>query len=118
MSRDASDPENKADSIAALWGFTLGKIPLVFQGDLPGVYREEPGDYQFVSAKMSAEASYAIKPFQFSVKPAYSINKKGEGKAEAGASVSIRGKWGRLTLKASAGSGRDWEAGVSWRLQL
>jgi hypothetical protein len=119
MSRDASDPENKADSIAALWGFALGKIPLVFRGDLHGVYREGPGNYEFVSAKMSAEASYAIKPFQFSLKPAYTVNKKGEGQAEAGASASIRGKWGRLTLKASAAdSGRDWEAGVSWRLQL
>ncbi|MDR1250491.1 MAG: hypothetical protein LBK63_14480 [Treponema sp.] len=119
MSRDASDPENKADSIAALWGFALGKIPLVFQGDLHGVYREGPGDYEFASAKMSAEASCSVKPFQFSLKPAYAINKKGEGQAEAGASVSIRGKWGRLTLKTSiADSGRDWEGGVSWRLQL
>jgi hypothetical protein len=119
LNRDASDPENKADSIAALWGFTLGKVPLVFQGDLHGIYREGPGDYEFFSAKMSAEASYTVKPFQFSFKPAYDINKKGEGQAGAGASVSIRGKWGRLTLKAAvADSGRDWEAGVSWRLQL
>jgi hypothetical protein len=119
LNRDASDPEIKADSIAALWGFTLGKVPLVFQGDLHGMYRAGLGDYEFVSAKTSAEASYALKPFQFSVKPVYSINKKGEGQAEAGASVSIRGKWGRLTLKGSiADSGRDWEAGVSWRLQL
>jgi hypothetical protein len=117
MNRDASDPENIADSIAALWGFTLGKVPLVFQGDLHGIYRKGPEDYEFASAKMSAEASYTIKPFQFSVKPGYAINKKGEGQAEAGASASIRGKWGRLTLKAGvADSG--WEAGVSWRLQL
>jgi hypothetical protein len=117
LNRDTSDPENKADSIAALWGFALGKVPLVFQGDLHGIYREGPADYELVSAKMSAEASYAIKPFQFSIKPAYSINKKGEGQAETGASASIRGKWGRFTLKAGV-TDSDWEAGVSWRLQL
>jgi hypothetical protein len=119
LSRDGSDGENKADSIAALWGFALGKVPLVFQGDLHGVYREAEGDYEFASMKVSAEASYTLKPFQFTLKPGYAVNKKGEGQAEAGASASVRGKWGRISLKASvADSGRDWEAGVSWRLQL
>ncbi|MDR3122270.1 MAG: hypothetical protein LBU16_00630 [Treponema sp.] len=125
ISRDASkssgssDADNKADSIAALWGFTLWKIPLVFQGDLHGIYREAAGDYEFASAKMSAEASYSVKLFQFSVKQGYAINKKGEGQAETGFSASIRGKWGRLSLKTSvADSGREWDVGVSWRLQL
>ncbi|MDR0597924.1 MAG: hypothetical protein LBG14_05395 [Treponema sp.] len=119
MDRDASDAENKADSIAALWAFTLGKVSLVFQGDLHGIYREAPGDYEFASAAINAEASCAVKPFQFSFKPGYGVNKKGEGQAEAGASASIRGKWGRVSLKASvSGPDRDWEAGVSWRLQL
>jgi hypothetical protein len=116
LSRDASDLENKADSIAALWGFALGKVPLVFQGDIHGIYRE--GDYEFASAKVSAEASYTLKPFQFSVKPGYAVDKTGKGEAEIGASASVRGKWGRLSLNASADSGRDWEAGLSWRLQL
>jgi hypothetical protein len=119
INRDASDPENKADSISALWAFALKKIPLVFQGDLQGIYREAEEDYEFASMKVSAEASCAVKPFQFSVKPGYAIDKKREGQAEIGASASIRGKWGQLTLKASAAdSGRDWEAGLSWRLQL
>jgi hypothetical protein len=118
MSRDASDGANKADSVSALWAFALGTVPLVLQGDLHGIYREEPGDYEFASAKLSAEASCALKPFLFSVKPGYAVNKAGEGKAEAGASASIRGRWGRLSLKASADSEGDWEAGVSWRLQL
>jgi hypothetical protein len=118
MTRDASDAENKADSAAALWGFSLGKVPLVLQGDLHGVYREVPGDYEFVSAKWSAEASCALKPFHLSVKPGYAVDKKGEGQAEIGASASVRGKWGRLSLKASVDSEGDWEAGVSWRLQL
>jgi hypothetical protein len=119
LSRDASDTENKADSVSALWGFALGKVPLVFQGDLHGIYREAADDYEFVSAKMSAEASSALKPFQFSVKPGYAVNKKREGQWEIGASASVRGKWGRLSLSAKARDpGRDWEAGVSWRLQL
>jgi hypothetical protein len=118
VSRDASDAANKADGVSALWAFALGKVPLVFQGDLHGIYRKDPGDYEFASAKASAEASYALKPFLFSVKPGYAVNKKGEGQAEIGASASARGRWGRLTLKASADSGGDWEAGVSWRLQL
>ena len=119
INRDASDIENKADSIAALWAFALGKASLVFQGDLHGICREAAGDYEFVSAKMNAKASYTVKPFHFDVKPGYVVNKEGEGQAEAGASVSVRGKWGRITLKANlADSGREWEAGVSWRLQL
>jgi hypothetical protein len=119
MSRDESEMDDKADSIAALWGFTLWKVPLVFQGDLHGIYHEAAEDYEFVSATMSAEASYSIKLFHFSVKPGYAINKQGEGQAEASFSASVRGKWGRLSLKANvADSGRDWEAGVSWRLQL
>ena len=119
LNRDASDPENKADSIAALWACALGKVALVFQGDLQGIYREALGDYEFVSATTGAEASCALKPFQFSVKPEYAIDKNGEGQTAIGASASIRGKWGRLSLKASvADPGREWDAGVSWRLQL
>jgi hypothetical protein len=119
MSRDASDPENKADSIAALWAFTLGKIPLVFRGDLHGIYREAPADHEFLSAQMSAEASWTLKPFQFIVKPGYALDKNGEGQGEIGASASVRGKWGRFSLKARVfDSGGDWEAGISWRLQL
>jgi hypothetical protein len=119
LSRDGEDAENKADSIAALWAFTLGKIPLVFQGDLHGIYREAAEDYEFVSAAMSAEASWSIKPFQFGVKQGYAVNKQGEGQGETGVSASVRGTWGRLSLKASvADSGRDWDAGLSWRLQL
>jgi hypothetical protein len=117
LARDASDPENKADSIAALWGCALGKIPLVLQGDIHGVYREARGDYEFASSKLSAEASYTVKPFTFSVKPGYGVNKKREGQGEIAASAAVRGKWGRLSLKLSA-TDSDWEAGLSWRLQL
>jgi hypothetical protein len=115
----SSDPETKADSIAALWGFALGKVSLVCQGDLHGIYHEAARRYEFASAKMSAEASCAVKPFHFSVKPGYAIDKKGLGHGEIGASASVRGKWGRFSLRASVtDSGRDWDAGVSWRLQL
>jgi hypothetical protein len=115
MGRDA---ENK-DSIAALWGFRLWKVSLVCQGDLQGVYGETAGGYEFASSKMSVEASCAVKPFQFSAKPGYAIDKKGAGRWEIGASASVRGKWGRFSLRASlTDSGRDWDAGISWRLQL
>jgi hypothetical protein len=117
ISRDASDGANKADGVSALWGFALGKVPLVLQGDLHGIYRDDPGDYEFASAKLSAEASYAVKPFRFSVKPGYAVNKKGEGQAAIGASAAVLGNWGRLSLNASADSEGDWEVGVSWRLQ-
>jgi hypothetical protein len=113
------DTENRADSASALWAFALDKISLVFQGDLHGIRHEKAGDYEFVSAKMSAEASYAPKPFQFSLKPGYAVNKKREGRGEIGGSASIRGDWGRFSLSVkTADSGKDWEAGVSWRLQL
>jgi hypothetical protein len=89
------------------------------QGDIQGVYREARGDYEFASAKMNAEASYALKLFSFSFKPGYRVNKKGEGQVEAALSASVRGKWGRLSLKLSvADPDRDWDAGLSWRLQL
>jgi hypothetical protein len=117
LSRDASDRENKADSIAALWGFSLGKVPLVLQGELQGIYREAQEDYEFASAKIGAEASYSLKLFDFSFKPGYSVNKKGEGQVEAAVSASVRGKWGRLSLKAGV-AGSDWDLGLSWRLQL
>jgi hypothetical protein len=123
MSRDGSNPSpesaTKADSVAALWGFALGKVSLVCQGDLHGLWHEAAGYYEFASAKMSAEASYALKPFQFSLKPGYAVDKNGAGRGEIGASASVRGKWGRLSLRASlADAGRDWDMGISWRLQL
>jgi hypothetical protein len=116
LSRDASDPGALADSASALWAFALWRVPLVLQGDIHGILREAE-DYEFVSAKMSAEASYTLKLFSFSLKPGYVISKKKGGQAEIGASASIRGKWGRLSLKASLAD-QGWEAGLSWRLQL
>jgi hypothetical protein len=116
LSRDNTDPGASADSASALWAFTLWKVPLVLQGDIHGILRETEG-YEFVSAKTSAEASCAVKLFQFSLKPGYVISAKKGGHVEIGASASIRGKWGRLSIKASLAE-RDWEAGVSWRLQL
>jgi hypothetical protein len=116
LSRDGSDPGAPADSASALLAFALWKIPLVLQGDIHGILRGAE-NYEFVSAKINAEASYTVKPFSFSVKPGYVISEKKGAQTEIGASASIRGKWGRLSLRASVAD-QDWEASVSWRLQL
>jgi hypothetical protein len=116
LSRDGSDPGAPADSASALWAFALWKVPLVLQGDIHGILREAE-DYEFVSLKTSAEASYTVRLFSFSLKPGYVISAKKGGQAEISASASIRGKWGRLSIKTSLAE-HDWEAGVSWRLQF
>jgi hypothetical protein len=121
-SRDAENIEKIADSITALGAFKLWKIPLVFQGSLHGIYADDgiaDAAYEFGSAKISAEASYAVSLFQFGAKLSYAMDKKGEAKIGTGASASIRGKWGRFNIKANTDDvSRDWDFGVSWRMQL
>ena len=134
INRNAQDPEKIEDSIKALGGFRLWKIPLVFQAALSGMCAAEspppyPGvnyPYDFASAKISGEASYTLplklrqfKTVQFVTKLGYTIKSKGENQVEAVLSASARGKLGRFTLKVSAGDfPREWDFGVSWRLVL
>jgi hypothetical protein len=127
INRNAQNPEKIEDSIKALGGFRLWKVPLVFQAALSGLCAAEspppyPGanyPYDFASAKISGEASYTLKPFQFGTKLGYTIKNKGGNQVETSLSASARGKWGRFSVKIRAGDfPRDWDFGVSWRLQL
>ncbi|MDR2740335.1 MAG: hypothetical protein LBB68_10965 [Treponema sp.] len=118
LNRDASDPEKTADSIDTLAGFRLWKIPLVFQGGLEGIYTGKY-EYEFESAKISADASYTLKFLQFGTKLGYKIKKSGESQVETNASITARGKWGRFTVKTgTADFPKDWDLSVSWRTQL
>jgi hypothetical protein len=134
INRDAKDPEKIEDSIKALGGFRLWKVPLVFQAALSGLCAAENPlpyagvnyPYDFASARISGEASYTLplklrhlKTVQFGTKLGYTIKSKGENQVEAGLSASARGKWGRFSVKVRAEDfPRDWEFGVSWRLVL
>ena len=127
INRNAENPEKIEDSIKALGGFRLWKVPLVFQAALSGLCTAEnplpyPGadyPYGFTSAKISGEASYTLKPFQFDTKLGYTIKNKGENQVETSLSASARVKWGRFTVKVSAGDfPQYWDFGFSWRMVL
>jgi hypothetical protein len=116
LNRDLSNPEKRADSIDALAGFRLWKIPLVFQGGIEGIYA---GKYEFESAKISADASYTLKFLQFGTKLGYKIKKAGKSQLETNVSITGRGQWGRFTVKTgTADFPKDWDLSVSWRIQL
>ncbi|GHV80303.1 hypothetical protein AGMMS49944_20940 [Spirochaetia bacterium] len=125
INRNAQNPEKIEDSIKALGGFRLWKVPLVFQAALSGLCTAET-PHEFASAKISGEASYTLalksipfKTVQFGTTLGYTIQDKRENKMEAGLTASARGKWGRFTAKIHAGDfPRDWEFGVSWRAVL
>jgi hypothetical protein len=139
LNRDAGIPDKLEDRVTALAGFKLWEVPLVFQASLTGTCADARSaqpfpapDYphDFESARISAEASYtrriegsekprSFKTVQFGTKLGYTMKQRGENQVETSLSASARGKWGRFTLKVHAGDfPRDWDFGVSWRLQL
>jgi hypothetical protein len=119
ISREASNPEKILDTVEAITGFNLWKIPLTLQGNLSGLCSAGDYAYDFDSAKLSAEGSYSLKPFDFSTRLVCHLKKEKLPQWAPSLSISARGKWGRITVKAGAGDfPRDWNLGLSWRVQM
>jgi hypothetical protein len=134
LAREASNPEKILDTLEALGAFRFWELAFVFHGALSGLGIPEAGNsnsapfplpvpsaeypYTYDSAKFGADASYALKPFQFGLKAGCTLKREKEPKWEGALSAAVRGKWGRLTIKVSSPElPEKWELGLSWRLQ-
>jgi hypothetical protein len=128
IDRDASETEKILDSLEGSFGFKTWKIPLTVRGKLTGLtssdspplpYPIKDWGYSFYSTKISTDASYSTGPFRFKAGLGWEKKNLKPLKWEPSLSAAVQGKPGRLSVHAKwADFPRDWDIGLSWRLQF